>query len=69
LHAAAEAVLRDGQHAGTVSAALDVPAAARLLIGGGHTVALMQFAGASADQIETFIVQLIDALIHYAPRH
>lgn len=62
LHAAAERVLRAGRRAGEVPAGMDLRAAARLLIGGGHTVALMRFAGARETEVDAFIVTLVAGL-------
>lgn len=55
----AQKVLARGKRDGSVSPHLNVKAAARLYIGGGHTVALMQFAGASQREFDIFIEQLV----------
>ena len=67
LHARTAAVLRAGQAAGGVAAGLGALTGARLFIGGGHTVALMQFAGADAEAVEAFIMKLVDSLASAAP--
>jgi len=63
LHARTRAVLRAGQASGDIPAGADITAAARLFIGGGHTVALMQFAGASPAEVEATIVLLVRGLV------
>ena len=59
LHAAARRVFERGKKEGLLSDRLDESAAARIYIGGGHTVALMQFAGVSHDQLDKVIDQLV----------
>ena len=59
LHAVAQKVFARGKREGILPAELNVKAAARIYIGGGHTVALMQFAGASRRDLETLIGQLV----------
>lgn len=59
LHAAARRVFERGKKEGLLSDCLDESAAARIYIGGGHTVALMQFAGVSHDQLDKVIDQLV----------
>jgi len=56
---AAHRLLLRGKREGIIRQDLDTHAAARLYIGGGHTVALMQFAGASKRDIEAYNGQLI----------
>jgi len=58
LHDAAAAVFEQGKKEGVVSSALDAQAAARIYMGGGHTVALMQFAGVSRRELDVVIDQL-----------
>lgn len=55
----AQKVFTRGKREGLMPATLNVKAAARLYIGGGHTVALMQFAGASRRDLDIFIDQLV----------
>jgi len=59
LHAAARRALTRGKRQGILSGQLNTRAAARLFVGGGHTVALMRFAGASQGEIEILIDHLI----------
>ena len=59
LHAIAQKVFARGKREGVLPAELNVKAAARIYIGGGHTVALMQFAGASRRDLETLTGQLV----------
>lgn len=60
-------VLRRGQRAGTLSAQLDVGAAARLFAGGGRTVALARFAGLSDTEVATVITYLVDGIVRNEP--
>ncbi len=55
----AQKLLIRGKRDGSVSAHLNAKAVARFFIGGGHTVALMQFAGASQREFDIFIDQLV----------
>jgi TetR/AcrR family hemagglutinin/protease transcriptional regulator len=55
LHAVAAKLFQRGKTEGALHPALDVDAAARLFIGGGHTLALMQFADVSDDDVKVFI--------------
>ena len=55
----AQKVFARGKREGLMPESLNVKAAARLYIGGGHTVALMQFAGASRRDLDIFIEQLV----------
>lgn len=59
LHGMAQKVLARGKREGVISEKLNVKAAARLYNGGGHTVALMQFAGAGRRELDIFIDQLV----------
>jgi TetR/AcrR family transcriptional regulator, hemagglutinin/protease regulatory protein len=63
----AEAVFVRGKVTGQVSPALDVKAAARLYIGGGHTVALMMFSGATPDDRAALIDHLVRSIIDLGP--
>jgi TetR/AcrR family hemagglutinin/protease transcriptional regulator len=56
---AAQKLLSRGKREGVLPDDLNVKAAARLFIGGGHTVALMQFAGVSKREIAIFNEHLI----------
>lgn len=59
LHDMAQKVFARGKREGLMPERLNTRAAARLYIGGGHTVALMQFAGAGRRDIDIFIGQLV----------
>ena len=61
LHGIAQKVLERGKREGIIPATLDVKAAARVYLGGGHTVALMQFSGAKPREFNAVIEQLVRA--------
>jgi TetR/AcrR family hemagglutinin/protease transcriptional regulator len=63
LHGITEDLLRGGQARGELSQSVDVRAAARLYIGGGHTVALMQYSGSSPAELTTLIDHLVRSII------
>lgn len=63
IHRIVQGVLARGQERGLLSPGLDTQAAARLFVGGGHTVALLRFAGGKADEIETLIGHLIASIM------
>ncbi len=63
LHAAVRKVLAAGKRRGEISEQMNIKAAARLFIGGGHTVALTRFAGASPQEIEILIDHLIRSIM------
>lgn len=65
--AAVEQVLQRGQQDGTVALDIDPKAAARIYIGGGHTVALMTFAGVPKDEIDATIKQLVNVMFGICP--
>ncbi|HAD26270.1 MAG TPA: hypothetical protein DDW95_11910 [Alphaproteobacteria bacterium] len=52
-------ILARGKAEGVVPAHIDIPTAARIFTGGGHTVALMQCAKIAPDELNRFIVQLV----------
>ena len=57
---AAEQILIDGKRQGVVPDCLNVKAAARICLSGGHAVALMQLtADSSSEDLEIFIDQLV----------
>lgn len=60
---AAEKLLVRGKREGVIASALDAHAAARLYIGGAHTVVLMQFAGVSTHDINAYNTQLIQMIM------
>lgn len=55
----AQKVFSRGKKTGEIPESINVKAAARIYIGGGHTVALMQFAGTSRKELEILIDQLV----------
>lgn len=59
LHGIAEKVMERGKREGVIPPALNVKAAARAYLGGGHTVALMQFSGAKPREFEAIIDHLV----------
>lgn len=59
LHRNVAASIRNSQKAGRLSPDLDATAAARVYIGGGHSIALAQFAGVSRKQMQSFIQRLV----------
>ncbi len=63
LHAAVRKALSRGKRAGTLSPQLNTAAAARLFVGGGHTIALARFAGASRREIAILIDHLIKSIM------
>lgn len=63
LHEIAQKVFARGKKEGVLPASLNVKAAARIYIGGGHTVALMQFSGAGRRDLETLIDQLVTSVM------
>lgn len=64
LHAAARKVLARGKREGVLHANIDVRSVARLFIGGGHTVALMQFAGAKPTEMRVFVDHFIESILN-----
>ena len=56
-------VLVRGQRAGELSPSIDALSAARLYVGGGHTVALLRFAGGAPADIDRLINHLIRSII------
>lgn len=58
LHAVAADLFERGKREGEIHPTLDVNATARLFIGGGHTLALMQFADVSDEDVKVFIDHL-----------
>lgn len=59
LHEIAEKILERGKREGVIPPALNVKAAARTYLGGGHTVALMQFSGARPREFDAVIDHLV----------
>ena len=59
LHHAAEKLLARGKREGLVPGDINIKAAARIYIGGGHTIALMQFAGITKLELDIFIEQMV----------
>jgi TetR/AcrR family hemagglutinin/protease transcriptional regulator len=56
-------VLAAGKRSGEISPRMNIRAAARLFVGGGHTVALTRFAGESQKEIDVLIDHLIRAVM------
>ena len=67
MHKAVETVLERGRRTGAVPEDIDIRAAAQIYIGGGHTVALMTFAGRPKDEIDRSIVQLVGVMFKIQP--
>jgi TetR/AcrR family hemagglutinin/protease transcriptional regulator len=63
LHAIAQKLFLRGKREGVLPASLNVRAAARIYLGGGHTVALMQFADAGKRDVEALIEQLVTGVM------
>ncbi|MDZ4368179.1 MAG: TetR/AcrR family transcriptional regulator [Afipia sp.] len=61
LHGIARKVLERGKREGVIPQGLNVKAAARVYLGGGHTVALMQFSDATTREFEAVIDHLVRA--------
>ncbi|MDO8839408.1 MAG: TetR/AcrR family transcriptional regulator [Parvibaculum sp.] len=61
LHGIARKVLERGKREGVIPQGLNVKAAARVYLGGGHTVALMQFSDATSSEFEAVIDHLVRA--------
>ncbi|HEX7776701.1 MAG TPA: TetR/AcrR family transcriptional regulator [Parvibaculum sp.] len=59
LHEHAQRVFARGKREGVVDQAVNVRAVARVYIGGGHTVAIMQFEGATRRELDIFLDQLV----------
>ncbi len=59
LHGIAQKVLERGKREGVIPPALNVKASARAYLGGGHTVALMQFSGAKPREFDAVIEHLV----------
>lgn len=67
LHGIAQKVFARGKREGLLPATLNARAAARIYLGGGHTVALMQFAGASRRELDALIEQLVRGVMGVGP--
>lgn len=59
LHGIAQKLLERGKREGVIPPALNAKAAARAYLGGGHTVALMQFSGASRREFDAVVEHLV----------
>ena len=59
LHGIAQKLLERGKREGVIPRALDAKAAARVYLGGGHTVALMQFQNASRREFDAVVEHLV----------
>lgn len=56
--------IRSGVRAGTVHPQIDVDAAARILNGAAHIVALMKFGAARPADVDRMLVHLVDSALH-----
>jgi TetR/AcrR family hemagglutinin/protease transcriptional regulator len=63
LHGAVRKALSRGKRDGVLSPQLNTAAAARLFVGGGHTIALARFAGATRREITILIDHLIKSIM------
>jgi TetR/AcrR family hemagglutinin/protease transcriptional regulator len=63
LHDIAQKVFARGKKEGQLPPGLNTRAAARIYLGGGHTVALMQFAGTSRRELDMLIDQLVTGVM------
>jgi TetR/AcrR family transcriptional regulator, hemagglutinin/protease regulatory protein len=63
LHEAVRKALARGKRNGTLSPHLNTAAAARLFVGGGHTIALARLAGANRREIRILIDHLIKSIM------
>ncbi len=63
LHRMARKVFARGKREGLLARDLNTGAAARIYIGGGHTVALMRFAGAGRHEVDLVIDQLVKGVM------
>lgn len=59
LYGIAQKLLERGKQEGVIPPALNARAAARVYLGGGHTVALMKFSGATPREFEAVIEHLV----------
>tara|TARA_R110002096_G_scaffold79166_1_gene185914 strand:- start:1554 stop:2096 length:543 start_codon:yes stop_codon:yes gene_type:complete len=59
LHHAAGKMLARGKREGLVPSGINIKAAARIYVGGGHTIALMHFAGIPKRELDIFIEQMV----------
>ncbi|HAC59750.1 MAG TPA: TetR/AcrR family transcriptional regulator [Rhodobiaceae bacterium] len=59
LHDIAQKLLERGKREGVIPSGLNAKAAARVYLGGGHTVALMQFSGAGRGEFDAVVDHLV----------
>tara|TARA_R110000824_G_scaffold390760_4_gene587606 strand:+ start:24679 stop:25293 length:615 start_codon:yes stop_codon:yes gene_type:complete len=59
----AHRLLERGKREGVIPASLDTMSAARLFIGGGHTVALMHFSGVARKEFDIYLEQLVNMIM------
>ena len=59
LHDIAQKLLERGKREGIIPSGLNAKAAARVYLGGGHTVALMQFSGAGRGEFDAVVDHLV----------
>lgn len=64
LHAITREIIAKGRDEGILSESLDVESVARLFLGGGHTLALMQFGGAKPEEVNMFAEHLVQSIMN-----
>ena len=62
-----KAVLERGKRAGEIDRDLDTLAAARILLGGAHTIAVMIFSGVGDKELESLVRHLVSGALHQSP--
>jgi TetR/AcrR family hemagglutinin/protease transcriptional regulator len=67
LHKAVAAAIRRAQREGSIPESVHPLTAARLFVGGGHTIALMQFEGISPRVLDRFISQMAAGALGVGP--
>ncbi len=68
IHKAYRKAISQGKRSGEIDSSLPPTMAARLFSGGGHTIALMHFAGSSKKDIDKFINHLVEGSLNLPPR-
>jgi TetR/AcrR family hemagglutinin/protease transcriptional regulator len=62
-----QAVLDKGQREGEIDRNLDTRMAARILLGGAHTIGVMIFSGVDDKELEALVRHLVNGALHAAP--
>lgn len=62
--AAYRVILAQGQTEGSIDASLDLDDAARIIVGEGHMVVLMCFAGEKLERVRSFLQHLVSSTLH-----